>query len=248
MMNDLGHPGRREAVVALAVACVLVLVSWLVSRGSGSADEHKGGEPASLASQDNDSVVDIDLSPDVTTAELDACLTNTFGKDAAGVSVLYAEVQKTESGQASVLVLRNKAGELRLCDSFGADSPAVLPVKYADAGHAVRLLTNGRQAWECDGTRLAGFTVSDWLSVGTVVDTVAVRFLVNGASSPWYTTKAQHGFVHVHGWLAGQNVGAKVTMQTRIDDKAGHAVHQDALPTHPTPITGCAGGGDIQIG
>jgi hypothetical protein len=246
MMNEVGHPGRREAVVALAVACVLVLVSWLSARG-GDKPATPVGDLTSQTSSPNDSVVNIDLYPTVTEAQVQACLTSTFATTVADAQVLYAEVQKTEGAPVPVLVLRNKAGELRLCDSFGGDAPSVAPVEYADAAHAVRLLSNGRQAWDCDGTRLAGFTISHWLSVSDSVDRVELRFLVDGTSSPWFSTQAQRGFVHLRGWLGEQIAGATITVQTKVLDKAGNPVPQDALPTTPQPLTGCEHG-PVQIG
>jgi hypothetical protein len=240
MTNDYGlrHPGRREAAVAVLVALLLILVSWLVSSSSG--DGRSSDSLGALAGSSSDSVVDLDVSADVSGAQVAAC-----SPDAA--KVLYAEVQKTAAGDQPVLVVREKSGDLRLCDSFGGDAPSVAPVRYADGGHPVTLLSNGRQAWDCDGTRLAGFAISHWLSVDSAVRRVELRFLIDGATGPWFSARAQGGLVHVHGWLSQQNDGAAVQVQLRVIGAAGHPVPQSAVPTKPQHVRGCAKGG-IQLG
>ncbi len=239
-MNDaytVRHPGRREAAVAIAVASVLILASWLA--GHLGDDPKPSGDLTSLASSPDDSVVDLDLPGEVTAAEAAACLSD--------ATTLYSSVQKTATGSTPALVMRGADDELRLCDSFGPDSPSVAPVELADAEHPVRLLSNGRQSWECDGTRLSSFRVSHWLSVADPVARVDLRFLIDGASGRWFSAKAIDGFVHPQAWLSEQNSGASVQLQVRVLDASGAAVAQDALPTTPQPISSCDGG-DVQIG
>ena len=245
MRNDFGlrHPGRREAAVAVAVACLVVLVSWLGSRGGGDKAPAPSDTPTALSSSPQNGVVNLDVSPDVTPDEVEACLTPEFASHSDEVEVLYAERQRTETGDQPVLVLRNGADELRLCDSFGGSAPSVAPVQYADAAHPVRFLSNGRQSWDCDGTRLTGFTISHWLSVNDVVDRVDLRFVSDGVTGPWYVSQAQNGFVHAHGWLREQTPEAKVAIEVRILDSAGSVVPQSTMPTEPQPVEACAGRG-----
>lgn len=240
----LGHPGRREAAVAVAVACVLILVSWIASK---AGDEPQADGRSSLASNPGESVVSLDVSRKVSPGEIEACLTDSFAKNPKRVDVLYEQIQKSEQGDVAVLILRNRAGDLRLCDSFGGDAPSVAPIAYADDVDPVRFLSNGRQSWKCDGTRLAGFAISHWLSVGDAVDRVDLRFVVDGATGRWFSSEADNGFAHVHGWLPAQNDGAMVQVQTRVLDADGAAVEQNALPTAPRGIAGCTGG-DIDLG
>jgi hypothetical protein len=241
---DLRHPGRREAAVAIAVAVLLVAVSWLAARGP---DDPAKGDLTSLASQSDDSIIRLDQSGDVTPSQVRQCIDATFASSADSVDTLYAVQQLSQAGKTPVLVLRNDAGELRLCDSFGGDAPSVAPVQLAGARRAVRLLSNGRQAFDCDGTRLSGLAVSHWLSVNDSVDRAEIRFLIDGVNSPWFSAKAKGGFVHVHGWIDEQSAGAQVSVQTRVLDAAGAAVPQKALPTEPQPVTSCTGG-DVQLG
>jgi len=239
MTNDYGlrHPGRREAVVAVAVAWLVLFFAWLSSRDDDNGSSTGLG---ALASSPGDSIVKIDVSRDVTDAQIEAC-------SPGETEVLYSAVQKTESGDQSVLVLRTESGDLRLCDSFGSDAPSVAPLTYADAAHPVTFLSNGRQAWDCDGTRLAGFAISHWLSVNDAVDRVELRFVIDGATGPWFSSDAQHGIVHVHAWLSQQNAGANVAVQARVLDARGHLVPQSTLPTEPQPIMGC-NDSTVQVG
>lgn len=229
-MNEFSHPGRREAAVAVAVAVIVLLVAWLVGREDPEAPS---GDPTALSSQPGDDLVDLDVAG---TAE--PCTTG---------EVLYSQSQKTERGVVPVSIVRTPDGDLRLCDSFGEDSPSVAPVEYADSTHAVRLLSNGRQSYDCDGDRLDGLTISHWLSVSSVVDRAELRFVIDDAAGPWFSSKAKNDFLHLHGWLGKQNPGAVVAVQIRVLDAAGDVVPQTVLPTSPQTVSGCAGGG-IQLG
>lgn len=222
----------------------MVVVSWVASH---AGDDPKPSGTGSLASSPEESRVELDVSPVVTPAEVEQCLTRRFATDVADVEVLYSAVQKSEKGDVPVLVLRNQLGELRLCDSFGGDAPSVVPVQLADDATPVQYLSNGRQSWDCDGTRLSAFAISHWLSVGNVVDRVDLRFIIDGATRPWFSAAADQGFAHVHGWLSEQNDGATVAVQVRVLSSDGEVVPQETIPTEPQSITGC-NGGDIDLG
>lgn len=241
MSNDFGlaNPGRREAAVAVAVACLLILVSWIASNAGD--DPPPPADRSSLASTPGDDLRELDVSSDVKPRDIEGCLTTEFAKNAKDVEVLYSRIQQSQHGEVPVLVLRNSVGELRLCDSFGGTAPSVAPVRLADDETPVTLLSNGRQSWDCDGTRLAGFAISHWLSVGEVVDRVELRFVIDSAFGPWYTTEADEGFAHVHGWLEMQNNGAAVAVQIRVLSADGEVVPQQTVSLEPQGIPGCNG-------
>lgn len=245
MSNDLGvrHPGRREAAVATVVAALLVMVSWL----AGQLGDGNEAPDAGLAASASADVNELDVSGNVTDEDILACLTRPFARSLDEVTVLYSTIQQVEGGEAPVLVLRNTAGELRLCDSNGGDYPSVAPVEYADAATPVRYLANGRMAWDCDGTKLTGFQVTQWYSVAPAVDRAELRFIIDGTTGPWFSAKASGGFVHVHGWLGEQTDGAKVELQSRLLDANGASVAQNEVPTDAQPVMDCDGR-SIQIG
>jgi hypothetical protein len=245
MTNTAGlrRAGRREAAVAVATALVLLLVGWLAGRGPGPSRSDDRGSLSAGAAAVGD--IDLDVSDEVTKEQIRSCLTGSFA--AGDVTVLYARVQQTSTGTVPVLVLRNTRGTLRLCDSFGADAPAQAPVTYADERHPVRFLTNGRQAWDCTGSRLSSYVASQWLSVSPDVARVDTRFVVDGEPGPWFSTSAQNGLVHLLAWLGEPQDGAAVSAEFRVLDGTGDVVPQRTLPTNPEPVPVCTGG-DVQIG
>ena len=244
MTDDLGvrHPGPREAAAAIAVAGLVVLVSWLTSEFGGGNESPR----ADLAASPSADVRSIDVSGEVTEADIAACLSRPFALSVDDVTVLYSTVQQVEDGTSPVMVLRNESGELRLCDSFGGDAPSVAPIEYADAKHPVQYLSNGRMAWRCDGTKLTAFRVTHWYSVDDVVDRAELRFIIDGVEGPWFSAQPENGFVHVHGWLSEQQDGAKVQVQSRLLDAQGGTVAQSKVPTTPQPVNDCDGH-DIEI-
>jgi len=243
MQNELRHLGRREAIVAVAVACLVLLVSWVASRSVADRDTPAADLSSSPSS---DAVLALDLPGDVTDAQVRACLTRAFAPSVADVEVLYSTIQKTETGQSAVLILRNDAGTLRLCDANGGDYPSQLPIEYADAATPIRHLTNGRMGWDCNGNKLDAFNVTRWFSVAAGVDRVELRFVVDGAAGPWFSAQAKEGFVHVHGWLDQQEVGAAVHVQVRVLDTNGVSVPQTEIATAPQPVMACDGS-DVEI-
>jgi len=241
MPNDVGlrNLGRKEAAVAVAVACLLLLVSWLASNFTGAKE---GTELTASGASPDDAVLDIDISPVVSAADVQSCLVDSFATSPVDVKVRYSEIQKSERGDYPVLVLENRAGDLRLCDSFGGDRPSVAPLAYADAGKPVTFLSNGRQAWDCNGNTLAGFAVSQWLSVAPAVSRVQMRFVVNHSPGPWFSTEAQKGFAHLHAWLSDEGPGVDLQWQVRVLDSKGALVEQQAFSTEPQALTGCDAG------
>ena len=243
MQNELRHLGRREAIVAVAVACLVLLVSWVASRSVAQRDT-----PAAdlAASPTPDTVTALDVDGEVTDDQIRGCLTRGFAPSLADVEVLYSTIQKTETGTSPVMVLRNSEGDLRLCDANGGDYPSQLPIEYADAAHPIRHLTNGRMGWDCNGSQLNAFNVTRWFSVAPGVDRVELRFVVDAAAGPWFSAKAEDGFVHVHGWLNQQQADAAVHLQVRVLDAEGGNVPQAEIATAPQPVMSCDGN-DVEI-
>jgi len=146
------------------------------------------------------------------------------------------------------LNVRNAAGDLRLCDAAGPDSPAVVPVPEVSDRSPVAFLTNGRAAWDCSGRTVDGYTSTLWLAVGSRVDRVEQRYVVDGEPGPWFGTTARNGYAHLQTWLTGPVTGAATLgVQQRVLDADGAPVAQDALPTNRQPLPGCRDG-DVQIG
>jgi hypothetical protein len=242
---------RRRVVVvvtALAVAALVVGLSVVRLLAPDSAHRTPAAQLADGPTTGGAASIQLDVGSPGSGAVAD-CLGRGFATDPADVTVLYGVQQRTVSGEVPVLVLRNAAGELRLCDGFGPDSPAQVPVPTATAQRPVAFLSNGRRDWDCaPGSRdLRGFTITEWLSVAPQVDTVQLRFVVDGVAGPWFVTAAHDGVVHLTGWLHGpQPPSARVLVQHRILDAAGDPVAQRALPASQR-LSGCAGG-SAQIG
>lgn len=244
----------KEAMArAVPVLGVVVLVA-AVALGLGSlrSKTRSGDEPlrpGANAQSSDGSVTDLDLGP-TSAADVAACLTPGFG-DATEVDVLYGVRQRRLGGSSPVLVLRNAAGELRLCDQFGGDSPAQAPVPRASADHPVAFVSNGRSKWSCaDSTRvLEGFQKSTWLAVTPEVAAVQQRYWVDGVPGRWFRSHAHHGLVHLQTWLQGpQPATTKYAEQYRVLDASGDVVRQTALPTRRSTLPGCGTGGSAEIG
>ena len=244
-------PSRRHVgAVVGAVVAVAVIVGGAAVAGLGAKDPRGTASPAgpaSPASRGAHPALDLDLGELSAADALAACSTEAF---AAGgdVRVLYAVRQATEHGESPVVLLRNAAGDLRLCDAAGPDAPAVLPVPEASAAAPVAFLTNGRAAWDCSGTTVDGYTATLWLAVGAQVDRVELRYVVGGTPGPWFSTTARNGYAHLQTWLTGPIPhGAALGVQQRVLDATGAPVAQDALPTQRRPLAGCRDG-DVEIG
>ncbi|NUS50443.1 MAG: hypothetical protein HOQ22_05300, partial [Nocardioidaceae bacterium] len=195
-------------------------------------------------------VVDLDRGP-VGDASVTACLTPGFATSADQVEVRYARTQATDTGTAAVLVLRNRAGDLRLCDAYGADAPAVAPVPVATDAEPVVFLSTGRATWSCRGADrvLESFRSSTWLAVAPAVRTVQQRFWVGDVPGPWFRTRARDGYAHLQTWLTGpEPAGTRFAVQYRVLGADGADVPQHALPTGRRALPGCGSGGSAEIG
>jgi hypothetical protein len=243
----------RVLPVLVAVALVAALVLGTAALRGLAVDEHRaraGAAPAPAAQGSNaDPLVEIDEGA-TTRADVASCLTPGFATSAAQVDVLYGEVQATASGTAPVLVLRNPAGDLRLCDALGGDAPATAPVPAASHADPLVFVSTGRSAWSCRTDEvLQGVRMTAWLAVSPAVATVQQRFSVDGVPGPWFTTAAQGGYAHLQSWLEGpEPAGSTYAVEYRVLDASGADVPQKALPTHPEPLPGCTDGGSAEIG
>ena len=243
---------RKLVHRALPVVGAAALVAALVL-GAGylkALSLHTAPAPVAAVPSDDASVRVIDDGT-VSQADVTACLTAGFAADASQVDVLYGVRQLRLGGSNPVLVLRNAAGDVRLCDRFGPDSPSQSPLPAASPTQPVTFLSSGRSSWTCAGTSqvLDRFEQSTWLVVSPTVATVQQRFWVDGVAGPWFETAAQSGYAHLQSWLEGPEPAAtRYAEQFRVLDADGVDVPQDALPTRPSALAGCSAGGSAQIG
>ncbi|QNN54068.1 hypothetical protein [Nocardioides mesophilus] len=255
-------PRRRTVLVllaALAVGAVLLGGTLLLQPGEGrdGARPEASGGPASAAPTGSSGTgpaaaaegsIDLDLGL-ADAAAVTGCLDGLagFATDPTAVQVRYGMQQRSATGSTPVLVLENADGDLLLCDAFGSDRPAQLPVPAASEDRPVAFLSSGRSAWDCDGDAVTGYTSSTWLAVSGAVARVEQRYVVDGAAGPWFTTAPHDGIAHLQTWLGPQPAGTALEVESRVLDAAGDPVPQSTLPAGPAPLTGCAGG-DAQIG
>ena len=248
---------RKFAGRFLPVVSIVALVAALVL-GAGSLksllrqpDEQATGvaaAPPMIPTQDP-SLTDLDVGT-TSTDDVAACLTPGFATDVDSVDVLYGVRQHRLGGSSSVLVLRNAAGDVRLCDQFGGDSPSQAPQPTATSARPVAFLSNGRSSWTCAGTTrvLQKLEQSTWLVVSPDVATVQQRYWVGGVPGPWFETRAQRGYAHLQTWVEGpEPAGTTYAQEFRVLDADGNEIAQDALPTAQSKLPGCSEGGSAQI-
>lgn len=247
---------RVVPVVSIAALVAALVLGAGALKSLSTQNDGTGGTDGTIAAAppvvptDDPSRTDLDLGS-TSADDVTACLTPSFATDADSVDVLYGVRQQRLGGSSSVLVLRNAAGDIRLCDQFGGDAPSQAPLPTATSSRPVAFLSNGRSSWTCAGTTrvLQKFEQSTWLVVAPEVATVQQRYWVGGVAGPWFETRAQGGYAHLQTWLEGPEPAATTyTTQFRVLDAAGDKVDQDALPTDPGALTGCPGGGSAQIG
>ena len=249
---------RKFADRILPVVSIAALVGALVL-GAGMLRSLPGGTvapgapsasaTAQIASGDS-SATDLDLAA-TTADDVTSCLTAGFATEVDSVDVLYGVRQRRLGGTSSVLVLRNAAGDVRLCDQFGGDFPSRAPLPTATSTRPVAFLSNGRSSWTCDGSTqvLQKFEQSTWLVVSPAVATVQQRYWVGGVAGPWFVTKAEGGYAHLQTWLEGpEPASTTYAEQFRVLDADGNEVSQDTLPTDQSPLPGCPEGGSAESG
>jgi hypothetical protein len=237
------------AVVLVAAVVLGIAVLRNVTQDKDRAESRAASLPAAAPST-ADPTIEIDKGA-TSPADVASCLTPGFATSADQVDVLYGQVQSTASGTAPVLVLRNQAGDLRLCDAFGGDTPAEAPVPAASQADPVVFVSNGRSAWSCQGTDkvLKSFSMTTWMAVASDVSTVQQRFFVNGVPGAWFTTSAHDGYAHLQSWLEGpEPASSRYAVEYRVLDASGSVVPQKALPTGKKPLPGCTSGGSAEIG
>lgn len=238
-MDEFGmrHPGKREAIIAAGIAALLVIVAWAASAFTGGSGEPPAAKPDS---SENAGELVIDVPGEITSEQIADCLP--AGTSATEVTIAYQQLQQTVAGTAPAVLLRTGDGELILCDSYGIDRPASVPVELADQANPVRLLNNGRQSWDCDGDALRELTVSYWLSLGPQATSAQMRIVVDDEPGPWFTTSSVDGFAHLHGWTADHSQKPVVRIDFRVRDTAGELIRQETLPETGQPMTACTAG------
>ncbi len=239
---------RTSAIAVASLAVAAIAVGAAVASRGGDTPQATPSDSAALSAGAEEPTLDLDLGSVSGEAAVRGCLAPDFAEDPSTVDVLYGMRQRAAVDESPVLLLRNDAGELQMCDMTGPDRPAQVPVPRATAGEPVVFLSNGRADWQCTDTRLDGFTSTTWLSVAPVVDRVQQRFVVDGGPGPWFTTRAAGGFAHLQTWLDGPvAVTASIEVETRVLDAAGDPVPQSAIPENAELLPSCAGD-DVQIG
>lgn len=231
---------RRIGAVAATALAVGVIAFGAAALGPNGPERDTEQGPAQLAAAREDATLDLDLGP---VTDPTSCLSDAFAPDAESVDVLYGVHQRTADGSSPVLLLRNVAGELRLCDVAGPDAPAQQPLPEPSDAERVAFLTNGRMVWDCSGTTVDRYTSTMWLAVTPEVGWVQQRFRVDGVPGPWFSTQAQGGYAHLQTWLDGPvPAGAALDVQVRVLDPDRQPVRQSVQP-----LPGCTEG-DVRIG
>ncbi len=245
-MRTRGRTRRYAGVLgaALAVAGLALGIGAVQVLATGSSlPSH---DTAELAGSPAAEVVRLDVGP-VGTAAVKACLSPDFAAGPEQVTVAYGVEQRTRTGSAPVLVLRNRAGETLLCDQFGRDRPARAPAPHATRRHPVAFASTGRRVWTCDGHTIRRFVMTEWLSTAPAVRSVRLRFVVDGAAGPWFVTRPANGLAHLGVWLDGPVPrGTRVVVQQQVRGAHGRLVRQHVLPGRER-LVGCLGG-SAQIG
>jgi hypothetical protein len=242
-------PTRRSgALVAVVLTVIAVLAGVALARLLGFGADSAAAPAGQLSASTSGPTIELDLGVVPEPDALASCLVPGFAEDPATVEVLYAVQQRSADSSGPVVLLRNAEGALRLCDVAGPDSPAQHPLPQASVSEPVAFLTNGRAAWDCDGTTVQGYTSTTWLAVDAAVRTVQQRFWVDGEPGPWFTTEAVGGYAHLQTWLEGPVAAdTPLAVQHRVLDADGDRIEGSALPTGRRTLPGCSGG-DVQIG
>lgn len=240
--------GRHGAVVASSLT-VAVIVLGIASVKLGDTTKASPPTTAELSAGTDEPILDLDLGPLTGPPAGSVCTAPDVDAGSPEVELLYGMRQKSASGSGPVLLLRDGAGDLLMCDVAGPDRPAQLPLPQASSAEPVVFLTNGRSRWECTGETLDRYTSTTWLAVTPDVDRVQQRFVVDGAPGPWFTTHAAGGYAHLQTWLDGPVAGdTRLSTEYRVLDAAGEPVRQSALESAADLPGGCSDGGDVTIG
>lgn len=243
-----GRRGGIAIVAALSVAAVVV--------GIAAISVPRGDEPGAAASnppaETSDSVIEVDQGTADPKA-LAACLDESFAADPAEAEVLYGVGQLGQDGDTPALVVRNAAGEVRVCDAAEIGPPAVEPLPTVSEDEPLAFLTNGSATWDCDGDVLSGYQATTWLLVHDGVARVQQRFVVDGTAGPWFSAGVDGGIAHLPAWLGPQPDGVEIVAEQRALDADGAVVPQKVWPQRQS-LVGCPrgatdgdGDGDAQI-
>ena len=248
--------GHRGAVIGgmLAVAAILLgftQMSMLGPTPTGARLSATSPSPSPSPTRSaNPPTLVLDLGETVGTKAVRSCLSPGFAKDPAAVRVLYGVRQRTAGGSSPVMVLRNRRGDVRLCDQFGGDYSSQAPLPAASPRYPVVPLSTGRTQWDCsDDLTLRGLVQTTWLSVTPAVEEVRSRYVVDGVAGPWFSAEPHGGFVHIQAWLHGPVAdGVRLGVERQVLDGSGRSVRQTALPTGVQAMPGCPTSGSPEIG
>ncbi len=241
--------GRALPVVAAIMAVAVLVVGASVLQGLATA--RRDATTPSASTPPADPVAPLDLGQVTSREQVAGCLTPRFAADPAGVDLLYGVQQRKSRGSEPVFVLRNQAGDLRLCDQFGGDGVAESSLPTVTDTRPVAFLSTGRRSWECapDSDSLERFRMTQWLRVAPEVRTVQQRYWIGDRPGSWFSTEAQNGYVHLQSWLQGPHpADTRYGVQYRVLGTTGQVVEQRTLPTGRQSLPGCAGRTSTELG
>jgi hypothetical protein len=217
---------------AVGAALTTGLTSGLAAGGASAATAHRAGV--------TDVVLDVaGLSK---FAALKYCATKSFAADPDSVRVLYGVRQlKTLTTTSRTFVLRNGSGKVLLCDLFGRDRPASLPLPTTTASKPAVFFTTGQRRWSCDGTTLRSFRMTNWLKVQDPVRSARVRYSVNGTPGRWFTAGRDGRFIHLQSWLGPTAGTDALKVELQLLDGSGSPVTVPGIPSGARKLDGCRG-------
>ncbi len=230
-IKGLGHLARRAVVGVVAASAVTAGVAAPGTVGVAQA------APVTHRMLDD---ISLDVAPLTKLAALEHCATRSFAAHPDSVRVLYGVRQLTALGSSRTFVLRNGAGKVLLCDRFGRDRPAVLPLPTTSTSRPAVFLTTGQRRWSCEGTTLRSFRMTSWLRVQAPVRSARVRYTLDGVPGPWFTA-ARHGrFIHLQSWVGSAAAGTDVLrVEMQVLDRTGSPVGVRGIPSGPRRLDGC---------
>ncbi len=243
---------KRAGWLVASTATLATLVGGVVAvsalTADPDADQQLGPASSGVLGLDLDDIT-LDLGALDKTAALASCATTGFiGGDPAGVEVLYGQRQLTATDPTGSFVLRNAEGKLMLCDMFGEERPAVLPLPSPTDAQPAVTLTNSRRDWSCvgpDGAQSVRVRTNHWLAATDEVESARTRFWVDGVAGPWFGAARQGGFVHLQSWLASVPATSALKLETQVLDGAGEQVAVPGVPQGPRPVLVSCG---VEIG
>jgi hypothetical protein len=228
-----------RGTATLAVGLVALSGAW----GLAAAEKDRVLVPLTSDMTVSPEEIGLDATP------LDnATATALCGPDGFGdARVLYAQRQVSPIGPAPAILIENERGDWWACDRYGGSAPATFPVPLATAHDPAVPFTTGWRSWDCAGTVLHRLQIGEWFSTAPEVATLRLRFIVEGAPGPWFSTTASDGIAHLQAWLEGDlPAGTSIVLEHEFSDAAGRTVGAEASQS-VEELPDCSDGHDFQL-